>query len=103
MAVQEVSRQSETAGALLGWVKAMEAAGEVACGTREQLAQRDACSSAAEAQEAVLAVARPVLAGLEADLQALQVGWLLVPVSCTYSGSQSPAQSRVPAAGVCAQ
>ena len=77
MASQEVSRHSETAGALLGWVKAMEAAGEVACGTREQLAQRDACSSAAEAQEEVLAVQRPILAGLETDLQALQVRWLL--------------------------
>ena len=70
---QEVTRKSETAGALLGWVKALEACGQASCSVKEQLAQRNACRTAAASQEASLAAARPVLAGLQADLHALQV------------------------------
>ena len=68
-----MGRHSEAAGALLGWLKALEAAATAACSVRGQQAQRDACALAAADQEASLAAGRPVLDGLLAELHALQV------------------------------
>ena len=72
-AVQEVGRQSETAAALLGWIRAVEAVAAAASSVRSQQAERDACAQASADQEAALAAARPVLDGLLAELHALQV------------------------------
>lgn len=74
---QEVTKLSETAGALFGWVLATQAAGEAAGDIRGQVKQRNACKATVDEQEAALLESRPVLTSLLSDLHALQVGSFL--------------------------